>query len=235
MPRSRRALAPPAGLVYRPELLTVDEENALLDILDAADFKEIVMKGVVARRTALRFGREYDYDRRTPLPGAAPIPSWLEPARARAAELAGVERDALAQALVQRYPAGAPIGWHRDAPAYDIVAGVSLLAPAPMRFRRGAAGDREQWEVMLEPRSGYVLAGDVRWKWEHHVPPAKSMRYSIAVRPTRAVSPRARERERGGARSAASRATPRLSAAARQALMRAAGTKSLQCGHLNPR
>jgi DNA oxidative demethylase len=185
VPRARQAPAPPAGLVYRPELLTPHEERALLDVLDATPFEEIVMKGVVARRTALRFGRGYDYDRRTPLPGAAPVPEWLEPARERAAELAGVEPPALAQALVQRYPVGAPIGWHRDAPAYELVAGISLLAPAPMRFRRGAAGDREQWEIVLEPRSGYVLAGEARWKWEHHVPPAKSLRYSITFRTLR--------------------------------------------------
>ena len=54
-----------------------------------------------------------------------------------------------------------------------------------MRFRRGPAGDREQWEVVLEPRSGYVLAGDARWEWEHHVPPAKSLRYSITFRTPR--------------------------------------------------
>ena len=185
VPRSRQASEPPTGLVYEPELLTPAEERTLLDVLDATEFEEIVLKGVVARRTALRFGRGYDYDRRTPLPGAAPVPGWLEPARARAAQLAGVRPDDLVQALVQRYPVGAPIGWHRDAPAYGLVAGLSLLSPAPMRFRRGPAGDREQWEVVLEPRSGYVLAGDARWEWEHHVPPAKSLRYSITFRTPR--------------------------------------------------
>jgi alkylated DNA repair protein (DNA oxidative demethylase) len=185
VPRSRRAAAPPDGLVYRAELLAPREEQALLEQLEAADFSEIVMKGVVARRTALRFGRGYDYDRRTPLPDAPPIPDWLQAARERAADLAGVAPDALVQALAQHYPVGAPIGWHRDAPAYELVAGISLLSPAPMRFRRGPSGDREQWEVVLEPGSGYVLADEARWKWEHHVPPAKSERYSITFRTLR--------------------------------------------------
>jgi alkylated DNA repair dioxygenase AlkB len=186
MPRARLSPDPPEGLVYEPDLLTPDEEHALLDEFERLDFQQIVMKGVVARRTAARYGLGYDYDRRVPTEGAAPIPDWLLPARDRAAELAGIGGDELVQALVQRYPEGAPIGWHRDSPAYELVAGVSLLSGARMRFRRGSAADREQYEIALEPRSGYVLAGPARWKWEHHVPPAKSLRYSVTFRSLRA-------------------------------------------------
>jgi DNA oxidative demethylase len=186
MPRARLAAEPPAGLVYRPELLSAAEERELLEHVESLEFQEIVMKGVVARRTAARFGMGYDYDRRTPTPGAAPIPGWLAPVRGRGGELAGIAGDELVQVLVQRYPPGAPIGWHRDSPAYDLVAGVSLLAPARLRLRRGPPADRIAYEIQLEPRSAYVLSGDARWKWEHHVPPAKSLRYSVTFRSLRA-------------------------------------------------
>ena len=146
------------------------------------------MKGVVARRTAKHYGLDYDYERRTPVPAAEPVPEWLEPVRERAAELAAVEPSELVEVLVQRYPEGAPIGWHRDAPAFELVVGVSLLSPARMRFRRGPAGARETWELPLAPRSGYMLAGESRWKWEHHVPPAKALRYSITFRTLRVRS-----------------------------------------------
>jgi alkylated DNA repair dioxygenase AlkB len=185
MARARTSPEPPDGLVYRPDLLTIDEERELLAVVENLDFEQIVMKGVVARRTAVRYGLGYDYDRRVPTEGAAPIPDWLAPVRDRAAELAGIRGDELVQALVQRYPEGAPIGWHRDSPAYELVAGVSLLAPARLRLRRGTKDDRVQWEVPLEPRSGYVLSGPARWTWEHHVPPAKSLRYSITFRSLR--------------------------------------------------
>jgi alkylated DNA repair dioxygenase AlkB len=185
MPRARLSPEPPEGLVYEPDLLTPDEEHALLDEFEQLDFQQIVMKGVVARRTAVRYGLGYDYDRRVPTEGAAPIPDWLLPTRDRAAELAGVRGDELVQALVQRYPEGAPIGWHRDSPAYELVAGISLLAPARLRMRRGSGDERVQWEVPLEPRSGYVLSGPARWMWEHHVPAAKSLRYSITFRSLR--------------------------------------------------
>ena len=185
MPRARLSPEPPEGLVYRPELLTVEEERSLLEQFDRLEFQEIVMKGVVARRTAVRYGLGYDYDRRVPTEGAAPIPDWLDPVRERAANLAGLCAEELVQVLVQRYPEGAPIGWHRDSPAYELVVGVSFLSPARMRFRRGSREERVQWEQLLEPRSGYVLSGAARWQWEHHVPPAKSLRYSITFRSLR--------------------------------------------------
>jgi alkylated DNA repair dioxygenase AlkB len=177
MPRARTVETPPDGFVYRADFLDEPEERALLARFDELEFEEIVMKGVVARRTAVRYGYGYDYDRRAAVPGADPIPEWLEPVRDRAAELAGGAE--LVQVLIQRYPPGAPIGWHRDSPSYELVAGVSLAGAARMRLRRGPAEDRVAYEQPLEPRSAYVLAGEARWKWEHHVPPAKELRYSI--------------------------------------------------------
>jgi DNA oxidative demethylase len=175
----------PDGFVYEPELLSVDEERALLAVLEELRFDEIRMHGVVAKRTARHYGLDYDYAKRKPVEDAEPIPDWLEAPRARAAQLAGVEPHELVEALVQRYPPDAQIGWHRDAPRFEIVAGISLGAPARLRFRRGPAGARETAEVELAPRSGYVLAGEARWQWEHHVPPAGALRYSLTFRTLR--------------------------------------------------
>ena len=177
----------PEGLVYRPDLLSEDEERALLEEVERLEFDEIRMHGVVAKRTARHFGFDYDYERRAAIEEAEPIPDWLEPVRAAAAGLAGVEPDDLVEALVQRYPEGAQIGWHRDAPMFGTVVGVSLLAPARMRFRRDKGGERRTFELLLEPRSGYVLAGPARTAWQHHVPPTRSLRYSITFRTLRAT------------------------------------------------
>jgi len=147
------------------------------------------MHGILAKRAAKHYGLDYDYERRGVVEEAEPIPAWLEPARERAAELAGVRPEELVEALVQRYPEGAQIGWHRDAPAFDVVVGVSLGAPARMRFRRGPSGERETWELELAPRSGYVLAGEARTKWQHHLPPTKTLRYSITFRTLRNPRP----------------------------------------------
>jgi DNA oxidative demethylase len=185
MARPRSLEERPEGLVYRPELFSAGDERALLDELKRLEFHEIRMHGVVARRTARHFGLDYDYERRGVVEEADPIPDWLVPLRERAAGLAGVAPEELVEILVQRYPEGAQIGWHRDAPAFGIVVGISLGSTTRMRFRRDTGGVRKTFELELEPRSGYVLAGEARTAWEHHVPPAKELRYSITFRTLR--------------------------------------------------
>jgi alkylated DNA repair dioxygenase AlkB len=175
----------PEGLVYRPELLSVEEEHALLRELERLEFDEIRMHGVVAKRTARHFGLDYDYERRGVTREVEPVPPWLLPVRQAGADLAGVAADELLEALVQRYPEGSSIGWHRDAPMFGTVVGISLLSAARMRFRRDAGGVRRTFELELEPRSGYVLAGPARTAWQHHVPPTRALRYSITFRTLR--------------------------------------------------
>jgi alkylated DNA repair dioxygenase AlkB len=174
----------PAGLVYREALVQAQEEEALLRFVDALEFDEIRIRGQAARRTARHYGLGYDYERRSPEPGE-PIPGWLAPLRERCGALAGVEPSELVEALVQRYPPGAGIGWHRDAPAFGVVVGVSLASACRLRFRRGRPRERETAELVLAPRSGYVLAGDARWKWEHGIPPTTELRYSVTFRTLR--------------------------------------------------
>src|ERR671934_1112222 len=175
----------PHGLVYRADLLCEDEERRLLEEIEPLEFHEIRMHGVVAKRTARHFGFDYDYERRGLIQAAEPIPEWIVPLRERAAALAEVAADDLVEVLVQRYPQGAQIGWHRDAPMFGTVVGVSLLSACRMRFRRHAGGERRTFELELAPRSGYVLAGEARTQWQHHVPPTKSLRYSITFRTLR--------------------------------------------------
>ena len=174
----------PEGLVLRPELLTPDEEAELLGQFADLRFDPIVMHGQAARRTGRHYGLSSDYESRTPQPGE-PIPDWLQPVRERAAELAGVEPEEIVEALVQRYPEGSTIGWHRDAPAFGTVMGISLAGAARMRFQRGKGEARRVWEARLDPRSGYVLAGPARWSWQHSIPPTKELRYSITFRTLR--------------------------------------------------
>ena len=87
--------------------------------------------------------------------------------------------------LVQRYPEGSTIGWHRDAPALKTVIGVSPGGTSRLRFQRGKREDRRVWKVRLEPRSGYVLSGEARRSWEHSIPPTKKLRHSITFRTLR--------------------------------------------------
>ncbi len=181
VPRARVEPGPPPGLAYRPDFLAEREELELLRRLARLRFDPIVIRGQEARRTARHFGLDYDYEARGRLTPGEPLPAWLQPLRARVAELACVEAAALVEALVQRYPPGAAIGWHRDAPAFGLVARVSLGGSSRLRFRTGP-GEPTVREVELEPRSAYVLSGASRWVWQHSIPAAKELRYSMTFR-----------------------------------------------------
>jgi alkylated DNA repair protein (DNA oxidative demethylase) len=172
----------PDGLRYEPDVLTAAEERALVGLVEGLDYAEVVMHGQPAKRTVRHFGYTYGYEswRLTP---ADPLPSELEALRVRCASLAGVDPQRLAQTLVTRYPPGASIGWHRDAPTFGpTVVGVSLLSACTMRFQRRVGGQRRVYELALAPRSVYVLSGASRSAWQHSIPPVQTLRYSITYR-----------------------------------------------------
>jgi len=176
---------PPAGLVYVPDFVDEDEERRLLDLLPGLDYSAVVLHGQPARRVVRHYGWDYGYETRSLAP-ADPLPPALEPLRARAAGLIARRPDELAEVLVTRYPPGAGIGWHRDAPMFGPeVVGVSLGAEARMRFQRRRGGERETWQQVLARRSAYVLAGAARASWQHTVPPLRAERYSITFRTLR--------------------------------------------------
>lgn len=97
----------------------------------------------------------------------------------------GREPEELVQLLVTRYPPGAGIGWHRDAPQFGDVSGISLLSGCRMRFRRGRPRTWEAAELTLEPRSAYVLSGPARTRWQHNIPPVTEERWSTTFRTVR--------------------------------------------------
>ena len=175
----------PEGLVYRPAFISEDEEAQLLALMDEIDFREVVMRGQTARRTVRHFGYDYGYESWELVP-AEPLPAPLVWLRDRCAGLAELRPEELAQTLVSRYPPGAGIGWHRDAPMFGPkVVGVSLLSGCRMRFQRRAGGVRRVYALELAPRSAYVLAGAARSAWQHSIPAAKELRYSITFRTLR--------------------------------------------------
>ena len=183
MARGSVAAERPEGLEYRPDFVTEDEERALLALLEELGFREFTMRGQKALRTVRHFGYDYDYENYGRLLPADPLPDELTWLRDRCAELADVAPDELAQTLVSRYPPGAPIGWHRDAPMFGAkVVGVSLGSACRMRLQRGKGEERRVYELELEPRSAYVLGGPARSQWQHSIPAVKQLRYSVTFR-----------------------------------------------------
>ena len=170
----------PEGFVYQADFLTEAEEAELLRGISSESFENFDFRGYTAKRRSVEYGLEYDFSTRKAA-ATNPFPEFLLPVRERAAAFAGIPAPALVEGMILEYPAGAPIGWHRDAPQFGIVIGISLLNAAPMRLRRyGQAG--KILSVILEPRSIYVLRGAARWQWQHSIPSVEKPRYSITFR-----------------------------------------------------
>ena len=175
----------PAGLVYRADFLSRAEESRLLEQLDLLPFRPFEFQGFLGKRETVSFGWSYRFDG-TGLAPAEPIPDWLLPLRECAAALAGLAPDEIEHALLIRYGEGAGLGWHRDRPVFGDVIGISLLAKAPLRFRRKQGGKWQRFTLGVEPRSAYLLRGSARSEWEHSIPPVEALRYSVTLRTMKA-------------------------------------------------
>jgi alkylated DNA repair dioxygenase AlkB len=99
-----------------------------------------------------------------------------------AAAFAGLQPGDFVHVLLARYDPGAGIGWHRDRDVFEKVVGVSLGAPATLRFRRRTPSGFQRANLEVVPRSAYLLAGEARHDWEHSIPPGQSLRFSITFR-----------------------------------------------------
>ncbi len=157
----------PEGFHYFADVISADDERALIAIIATLPFAPYVMRGYEAKRRIVRYDA---------------VPPFLVPIRDRVAELARVDASPFSHALVTEYTAGAQNGWHRDMPQFGpVVMGVSLASACRMRFRRiGAPQDRAT--VVLEPRSAYVMGGESRSAWQHSIAPVPALRYSLTFR-----------------------------------------------------
>jgi alkylated DNA repair dioxygenase AlkB len=171
----------PDGLVYEPEFIAAAEEAALLAAVRGLPLEEARYKEFTAKRRVAIFD--------TP-------PEFLLPLRDRLAAWMQLPATELSYTLINEYRPGTALGWHRDSPEYESVAGVSLGTACRMRFRpwpHAKGRSRETLELLLEPRSAYIMRGSVRWAWQHSVPAVKELRYSITFR-----TPRAQRLQRAG-------------------------------------
>lgn len=177
-----QAERPPQGLHYASEFISTREEQELLELLGQVEFRPVVIRSVAAKRTTAHYGWDYGYESWKVTP-AEPMPVWLEPLRERCAALVGVAPSEFEETLLSKYPEGAGIGWHRDAPMFgDHVVGVSLGAACVMKFRRKEENGFIVWKQTLEAGSVYVISGEARRVWQHSISTTPSLRYSVTFR-----------------------------------------------------
>jgi DNA oxidative demethylase len=172
--------------VYTKDFIGQATEEVLLAFVSSLPLEPVTMRGNTSKRTVGHFGLRYDYGSHVPRP-AEPIPTEFEPQVCQAEELAGLAKGEIVEAIVNRYPAGASLGWHNDAAVYKTIIGISLGAPCMVQFRTKATDERRVFEKLLAPRSAYVIRGPARDDWQHRIAATKNERYSLTLRGLRAA------------------------------------------------
>jgi alkylated DNA repair dioxygenase AlkB len=169
----------PPGLSYYPEFITPAEETFFLSEFKKLELKPFEFMSYIAKRNVLSFRNSYEFGKKK-LHEAAPSPEWLKPLLHRAAKTLHISEERISQILVTHYPIGAPIGWHRDAPSFEHLLGITLGSECTMKMREMSG--KRKYSLHLERRSAYAITGHARWRWEHHIPPVKEERYSLTFR-----------------------------------------------------
>ncbi|MCP5402603.1 MAG: alpha-ketoglutarate-dependent dioxygenase AlkB [Novosphingobium sp.] len=168
------------GLKLVHEILTVEEEADLISLIEASQPARSPYDPDNPR-SSTSYGWKYDYGTDS-FVACDPMPQGFRSVAQKAADLAGVRPEDLAECLLNRYEAGAIIQPHFDKPVWDHVIGISLGAPTTMQFSRQGEASALEVAIALPPRSMYLLAGDARHVWQHSLPPMAATRWSITFR-----------------------------------------------------
>jgi hypothetical protein len=193
-PRDLLDASPLPGIKYREAFIDEYEEQELIAAIDHEELSPFRFQGWLGKRLTITYGWNYDFNSGSFGP-AKPLPDYLLPLRARAEQFAELPEGALEQALLIRYDPGATIGWHRDRPVFDKIVGVSLGAPAPLRFRLRRDSGFARVKIEVRPRSAYLLSGEARHDWEHSIDKLMETRWSITFR---SLSEKARQKISAG-------------------------------------
>lgn len=170
----------PNGFLYKPHFLTEAEEEVLCAYIENLPLEHPIYNGAYeAKRRIQAFGWTYDFKNRRLIPGP-PLPPFLRGIQQKIAKWLDIPVQRVVHALVTEYMPTTAIGWHVDTEEFEHVIGISLGSWCTMRLR--SLKHKEVMALALEPRSVYVMQGDVRFNWQHSILPTKALRYSITFR-----------------------------------------------------
>lgn len=177
----------PEGFLYFPDFLTEQEEKDLLTGISKIELKTFTFQGYEAKRKVESYGYDYNFDNRSIKKGQS-IPPIFNPLIEKVSAFLSLPANDFAELLITEYPIGAVINWHRDAPPFDLIAGISLLSDCRFRLRPHEKFKQNHSNVIAFPvhrRSLYILSGPARSEWQHSISPVKEVRYSITLRTLR--------------------------------------------------
>lgn len=177
----------PQGFELISDFITPDEETKLLETVSDIPLHPFVFQGFEAKRKVASFGYDYHFDSKH-LKKGQEIPAGLAPLIKKVSQQLNTAPGLFKEVLVTEYPPGAVINWHRDAPPFDVIAGISLGSGCIFRLRPYTKGTRDPKAVISFPvgrRSLYIISGEAREQWEHSISPVRTTRFSITLRTLR--------------------------------------------------
>lgn len=165
------------------DFLNAREEERYVRYFGRLHFGESMTRGKRLRRQILSYGAAFRPNFQS-LQNAAPLTKILRELRdqaLRACNRTGEFR----QALLQRFPPGSSISYHRDSDVFGApIIGISFAGQALLRFR-DSTGQRAGLAIAVPPRSLYILDGQCRETWLHSIAPVEKLRYSVTFRTLR--------------------------------------------------
>ncbi len=174
----------PPGFAYHPEFINPNEEKHLLHIIQDLDLQTMKFHEYEAKRKVISFGRGWSFTDQKLKEGNR-IPPSFDFLVNRIADKLGIEKEQITQFLITEYPAGSVINWHRDAPPFAIIAGVSLLADCSFKLRPHDKNKQTRKATISYPvkrRSLYTMQGEAKTEWQHSTAPLDKVRYSLTFR-----------------------------------------------------
>ena len=174
----------PEGFQYFPGFLTVEEEKNLIETIRTVPLHNMIFQGYEAKRKVAIFGYDWSFEKRK-LSRGKEIPVVFYPLIQKVSKKLKLKDEEMAELLVTEYPPASVINWHRDAPPFDKIIGISLLSDCVFRFRphdKSKQGKHALIQLKVEPRSLYIMQGISRSQWEHSIAPVTGTRYSITLR-----------------------------------------------------
>lgn len=174
----------PEGFQYFSNFISQVEEQELLNEIHNLELHTFMFQGFEAKRKVASFGYDYNFENRSISKGKS-IPEGFKNLIAKVAHTLLVNSEDFAELLVTEYPVGSVINWHRDAPPFETIAGISLLSDCKFRFRPHEKTKQSRSSILsynVERRSLYVIDGSARSEWQHSISAVKEVRYSITLR-----------------------------------------------------
>jgi alkylated DNA repair dioxygenase AlkB len=177
----------PNGFTYTSDFITEEEERFLLEKIKEIELHAFIFQGYEAKRRVASFGYDYNFNSRS-LKEGNPIPEYFNSLIQKVSAYTSIPSKEFTELLVTEYPIGAVINWHRDAPPFDVIVGISLQASCNFKLRpydKNKQGRSSIISFPVEKRSVYIIKDESRSEWEHSIAPVKQVRYSITLRTLR--------------------------------------------------